>query len=55
MEEALMMIQKLHSEETINDDQRDALKGKYISTETVSLKTFNSRHISTQSYRHMTI
>ena len=28
MEGALLMIQKLHSQKTISDDLRDALKGK---------------------------
>ena len=29
MEEGLLLIQKMHKEGNINDDQRDALKGKY--------------------------
>ena len=29
MEEGLLLIQKMHKEGSINDDQRDALKGKW--------------------------
>jgi hypothetical protein len=31
MEEGLLLIQKMHKEGSINDDQRDALKGKQYS------------------------
>ena len=37
MEEGLLLIQKMHKEGNINDDQRDALKGKYSVQEALVL------------------